>query len=91
LGMPTKRLTTESKWVDPDEAPHLTREWFEAAEIREGDRLIRPARSIGRPKKTESKEAVNIRLDPDVLAYFRATGPGWQSRINQALRKVAGL
>jgi uncharacterized protein (DUF4415 family) len=37
------------------------------------------------------KEAVNIRLDPDVLAYFRGTGPGWQSRINAALRKAAGL
>ncbi len=89
--MPTKRVPTKSKWVDPDEAPHLTREWFEAAEIREGDRLIRAARPIGRPKKAAAKEAVNIRLDPDVLAYFRATGPGWQSRINEALRKLAGL
>ncbi len=89
--MPTKKPTITSKWVDPDEAPHLTREWFEAGEIREGDRLIRPARPIGRPKKTTPKEAVNIRLDPDVLAYFRATGPDWQSRINEALRKAAGL
>lgn len=45
----------------------------------------------GRPAKAAPKEAVNIRLDPDVLAYFRATGPGWQSRINEALRKAAGL
>ena len=36
--MPTKKLTTKSKWIDPDEAPHLDREWFERAEIREGDR-----------------------------------------------------
>jgi len=89
--MPTKKSTTTSKWVDPDEAPHLTREWFEAAEIRDGERLIRAARPIGRPKKAAAKEAVNIRLDPDVLAHFRATGPGWQSRINEALRKAAGL
>ena len=89
--MPTKKPTTTSKWVDPDEAPHLTREWFEAAEIRDGDRLIRAARPIGRPAKAPPKEAVNIRLDPDVLAHFRATGPGWQSRINEALRKAAGL
>jgi uncharacterized protein (DUF4415 family) len=34
---------------------------------------------------------VNIRLDPEVLAYFRATGRGWQSRINEALRKAVGL
>jgi uncharacterized protein (DUF4415 family) len=30
-------------------------------------------------------------LDADVLEYFRKTGPGWQSRINEALRKAAGL
>ena len=89
--MPTKKNTIGSKWVDPDDAPHLDREWFERAEIREGDRLIRPARTVGRPKKVVPKEAVNIRLDADVLAHFRATGPGWQSRINDALRRAAGL
>ena len=89
--MPMKKPTTKSKWVDPDDAPKLTREWFEAAEIWDGDRLIRVARPIGRAKKAGTKQAVNIRLDPDVLAYFRASGPGWQSRINQALRKAAGL
>jgi uncharacterized protein (DUF4415 family) len=86
--MPTKKPTTASKWVDPDDAPPLDRDWFERAEIREGDRLLRRAK-IGRPKKDAPKEAVNIRLDPDVLAHFRATGPGWQSRINAALRKAA--
>ena len=89
--MPTKRPTTASSWVDPDDAPHLDRDWFAQAEIREGDRLIRPARAGGGPNRTAPKEAVNIRLDPDVLAYFRATGRGWQSRINAALRKAAGL
>lgn len=32
------------------------------------------------------KEAVHIRLDADVLAFFRASGPGYQTRINAALR-----
>ena len=89
--MPTKKNTTASKWVDPDDAPHLDREWFQRAEIRDGDRLIRAARPLGPPKKTAPKTAINLRLDPDVLAYFRATGSGWQSRINAALRKAAGL
>jgi len=89
--MPTKKHTGASRWVDPDEAPPLDRDWFERAEIREGERLVRPARAVGRPRKAAPKEAVNIRLDPDVLAHFRATGRGWQSRINQALRKAAGL
>ncbi len=69
--MPTKKRNTAHKWVDPDEAPPLDRDWFERAEIREGDRVIRRAK-IGRPKKDAPKEAVNIRLDPDVLAHFRA-------------------
>lgn len=85
--MPTKKSTTKTKWVDPDDAPHLDRDWFERAEIRHGDRLIRR----GRPKSDAPKEAVNIRLDPDVLAHFRRAGPRWQSRINAALRKAAGL
>ena len=89
--MLTKKNTTASKWVDPDDAPHLDREWFERVEIREGCRLIRPARAVGRPKKDAPKIAVNIRLDPEVLAYFRATGRGWQSRINEVLRKAVGL
>ena len=38
-----------------------------------------------------TKEQVSIRLDQDLLGHFRATGPGWQSRVNDALRKVAGL
>jgi uncharacterized protein (DUF4415 family) len=85
--MQTKKRTTKSKWVDPDDAPHLDREWFERGEIWEGDRLIRP----GRPKSAAPKEPIAIRLDPDVLAHYRATGPGWQSRINAALRKAAKL
>jgi uncharacterized protein (DUF4415 family) len=89
--MPTKKSTTESKWVDPDDAPHLDRDWFERAELREGNDVIRRARAVGRPKKEVTKESVNIRLDADVVAYFRATGRGWQSRINDALRKLAGL
>jgi uncharacterized protein (DUF4415 family) len=89
--MPTKKPGGASRWVDPDEAPRLDRDWFERAEIRDGERVIRRARAGGRPKKAASKEAVSIRLDPDVLAYFRASGPGWQSRINEALRKAAGL
>jgi uncharacterized protein (DUF4415 family) len=85
--MPTKKLTTKSKWVDPDDVPHLDRGWFERAEIWDGDKLVRP----GRPKSTTPKESINIRLDPDVLAHYRANGPGWQSRINDDLRKAAKL
>jgi uncharacterized protein (DUF4415 family) len=36
------------------------------------------------------KELVSLRIDQDVLEYFREGGPGWQDRINDALRKAAG-
>jgi uncharacterized protein (DUF4415 family) len=36
------------------------------------------------------KEAVTLRIDQDVLEYFQQDGPGWQDRINAALRKAAG-
>jgi FPC/CPF motif-containing protein YcgG len=36
--------------------------------------------------KAEGKRQVALRLDPDVLDYFRSTGPGWQSRINEVLQ-----
>lgn len=45
----------------------------------------------GRPKAAVTKVSTTIRLDPDVLAAFKADGPGWQTRINQALRKSVGL
>ncbi len=37
------------------------------------------------------KDTVSLRLDRDVLAHFQDDGPGWQDRINDALRKAAGL
>ena len=85
--MPAKKPASKSTWIDPDDAPELTEEWFQTADLYDGNKLVRR----GRPPKAAPKEAVNIRLDPDVLAYFRGTGPGWQSRINAALRKAAGL
>ena len=86
--MPTKKPTGASRWVDPDEAPPLDREWFERAEIREGERLVRQAKSAGRRPRPRGRQHP---AGPGGLAHFRATGPGWQSRINEALRKAAGL
>jgi uncharacterized protein (DUF4415 family) len=38
-----------------------------------------------------AKETVSLRIDRDVLDFFQEAGPGWQDRINAALRKAAGL
>ena len=38
-----------------------------------------------------ARELVSLRIDQDVLAHFQADGPGWQERVNAALRRAAGL
>jgi uncharacterized protein (DUF4415 family) len=43
------------------------------------------------PAVPGAKEMVSLRIDRDVLDYFQDDGPGWQDRINAALRKAAGL
>jgi uncharacterized protein (DUF4415 family) len=43
-------------------------------------------RRMGRPPKEHPKEQVSVRYDADVIAAFRATGEGWQTRMNNALR-----
>ena len=45
------------------------------------------AKLRGRPKASITKERITIRLSPDVLAAFRATGAGWQTRMDAALRE----
>jgi len=85
--MSERKYDSEGNWIDPDDAPELDDDWFDRAELRIGDTIIRP----GRPKGSGTKQPVSLRLDKDVLAHFRATGPGWQSRMNDALRKAAGL
>jgi uncharacterized protein (DUF4415 family) len=62
---------------------------WQRAEIREGDRIIRP----GRPPldKFLKKTTVTIRLDPDVVASYKSLGTGWQTRINDDLRKARKL
>ncbi|GAB7550805.1 hypothetical protein NRB_03000 [Novosphingobium sp. 11B] len=83
-------------WIDPDDDDvEWTEEMFRMAAIYKGDQLIRPAsgslKSIGRPPAANPKKQVTLRLDPDVVEAFRATGKGWQSRINAELRKALGI
>lgn len=46
------------------------------------------ARKVGRPRATVVRPMVSLRLDPDVLAGLRASGPGWQTRVNALLREA---
>ncbi|MEP6564093.1 MAG: BrnA antitoxin family protein, partial [Mesorhizobium sp.] len=48
-------------------------------------------RKPGRPRAEIKKVAISLKLDPDVVTAYRAHGPGWQTRINDDLRKAAKL
>jgi uncharacterized protein (DUF4415 family) len=70
--------------VSDDDAPDLSTPYWT-------DKFASTTVQRGRPKADVTKVSTTIRLDPDVIAAFRAEGAGWQSRINDALRKAAGL
>jgi uncharacterized protein (DUF4415 family) len=48
-------------------------------------------RKRGRPKLAQTKQPVLLRIDRDVVDTFKAGGEGWQTRMNDALRKAANL
>src|SRR5258707_7372537 len=68
-----------------DEAPELTQEMLDRAEIRHGDRIIKR----GRPPLENPKEAGKLRLHHGALAAYRKTSSRLQTRTNRDLRKAA--
>jgi uncharacterized protein (DUF4415 family) len=82
-----------SDLTDPDDAPELTKDFFDRAEVREGGKIVRAAQGtltrMGRPPLGDAaKKQVTLRLDVAVIEAFRAGGAGWQSRINDVLAKA---
>jgi uncharacterized protein (DUF4415 family) len=72
---------------DYEEIPELTDEDFARGVLHIGGVLV----PRGRPRSARPKQPVSLRLDADVIAHFRRSGRGWQSRINSVLRKAAKL
>lgn len=81
--------------ADPDN-PELDADWFKRArpasevlppEIYAGLVALQQRRARGRPPIETPKIATAIRFDADVLAGLRATGKGWQTRVNDAMRQ----
>ena len=79
--MSENKTATDIDWIDPDDAPELTDAFFERADEYVGTRVIRR----GPPKAGIVRERISIRIELAVLAKFRASGPGWQTRMNAAL------
>jgi uncharacterized protein (DUF4415 family) len=66
-----------------DEAPEITDSWIAEADLRRGQRIVRR----GRPKLDNPKRLLSLRLRPEVIATWRATGPGWQTRMAEVLER----
>ena len=71
-------------FIDPDDAPPLTDAFFQRADMYEGKRLVRR----GRPKATQQRPMLSMRMDADLLAHLRASGRGWQTRVHALLREA---
>lgn len=82
--MPASKRKSRPAWVDPDDAPELTEEFFQRADEFVGDTLVRR----GRPPGSGTKELVSLRIDREVLSRLRAGGRGWQTRANDILRQA---
>jgi uncharacterized protein (DUF4415 family) len=81
--MNVKSRNSRPTWVDSDDAPEITEEWIAQADLYEGGKLVRR----GRPPLPNRKLSLTMRYDADVIASFKATGRGWQTRMNNALRE----
>ncbi len=83
-----KERNTDKPEMDRDEVkPELDDAWFAEADAYVGKRLVRR----GRPRSDSPKLPISLRLDRDVVEWFKQSGEGWQTRMNDELRRVAGL
>lgn len=71
--------------------PRRPRDPFAAAEAVFSKGATKPSAPAKPPAIPGARQSVTLRIDEDVLEHFQAEGPGWQDRMNAALRAAAGL
>lgn len=93
--MNAKFPNTPQPWVDVDDAEELSAADFERGVWSVGDKVVTKevaqtviAKRVGRPCVEVKRAVVSIRLEPGVLAHLRASGKGWQSKVNTLLREA---
>jgi uncharacterized protein (DUF4415 family) len=83
--MNVKRRSSDRtlKHKSDEDAPELTSEWAAGADLYRGTKLVRR----GRPKLDNARQLLSLRLPPDVIAGWKASGPGWQTRMADVLAR----
>lgn len=67
------------------DVPEITEAWIAEADLLRGEKVVRR----GRPKLADPRQLLSLRLPPKVIARWKASGPGWQTRMAKALEKSA--
>ena len=83
--MNAKRKNSAPSSPESDVIPEITDAWIAGADLHDGDKLVRR----GRPKLANPRQLLSLRLPPQIIARWKATGPGWQTRMAEALEKSA--
>lgn len=91
--MGASKKSTDDSW-DPDTAPEIPDDAWDRAQISIGGKVVREANGTltkaGRPPiGSQAKTQVTLRLPAEVIAHFKAGGPGWQTRISDLLQRHA--
>ena len=81
--MSVKRKSSARTSSDPD-IPEITTRWVEEADLYHGKKVVRR----GRPKVESPRQLLSIRLPPEVIERWKATGPGWQTRMAEVLERA---
>lgn len=81
--MNVKRKSSSNISPDPD-LPEITDDWIAGADLYHGDKLVRR----GRPKLESPRQLLSLRLPPQVIACWKASGPGWQDPHGRSSREV---
>lgn len=83
--MNAKQKNSAPTSPDDDSLPEITDDWIAEADLHHGSKLVRR----GRPKLANPRQLLSLRLPPQVIARWKATGPGWQTRMAEVLEKKA--
>jgi uncharacterized protein (DUF4415 family) len=81
--MTAKRKSSGRTSAERTEPPEIDEAWIASADLYEGAKLIRR----GRPKLANPRKLLSLRLPPEIISRWKASGPGWQTRMAEVLER----